>query len=159
MSLQSILTIKSHSFVVFAFMVSDLLWRLGLSWYSIDSVLVGKIRFKTYFVIVQNTVKQIVISVFDQISQRCLVGRQHTVLNQCVVGWPLAVVGGGKAPLCAGGVRRAALFMYSNYFSSRLASVEIAPEKISGHCFILWTYKLQQTRTGGVLGAVPSAAV
>jgi len=29
MSLKSILTIKSHSFVVFAFMFNDLLWRLG----------------------------------------------------------------------------------------------------------------------------------
>jgi len=46
MSLWSILTIESHSFVTFAFKVSNLLWRIGLSW-SDDSVSVGKIGFKT----------------------------------------------------------------------------------------------------------------
>jgi len=59
------------------------------------------------FIIVQNTVKQIVISIFDQISQRCLVGSTQSWTNASSDDGfkQLAVVGGGKAAPCPGGVR------------------------------------------------------
>ena len=49
------------------------------------------------FIIVQNTVKRIVISIYDQISQTCLVGSTVvTVLNECLVGQRIQAVGGRR---------------------------------------------------------------